>query len=311
MITTKQLAYALAVERHLHFRKAAEHCNISQSALSTALAELEKYLGFQLFERDNKKVLVTPIGKEVLERARDIMLRLDELERLADTLKTPLSYPISVGLIPTIAPYLLPKVFPELKRRYPNSQVAVVEEQTHVLLEMVRTGEIDTAIIALPFACEGLLTFEFWAEDFYWVAPKDDKLARRDQITSKELEHANLMLLKDGHCLKEHVLDVCNMPEPQSNHGFGAASLHTLVQMVLNDMGTTLIPEMAIEQLTSQYPQLSTVHLSEPSPHRRIAFVIRPNYTRMNSIEALLDICREMLKERRRGGAEMRGSADA
>lgn len=301
MITTKQLAYALAVERHLHFKKAAEHCNITQSALSTALAELEKQLGFQLFERDNKKVLVTPIGEEVLRRASDIMSRLEELERLADTLKTPLSYPISVGLIPTIAPYLLPRVFPELKHRYPHSQVAVVEEQTHVLLEMVRTGEIDTAIIALPFPCDGLLTFEFWAEDFYWVAPKDDKLARREQITSKELAHTNLMLLKEGHCLKEHILDVCKMPEPQANHGFGAASLHTLVQMVLNDMGTTLIPEMAIEQLTSQYSQLTTVHLNEPSPHRRIAFVIRPNYTRMNSIEALLEVCRKTLEEHRRG----------
>lgn len=311
MITTKQLAYALAVERNLHFKKAAEQCHISQSALSTALAELERQLGFQLFERDNKKVLVTPIGAEVLKRARDIMSRVEELERLADTLKTPLSYPLSIGLIPTIAPYLLPKIFPALKRRYPKSQLAVVEEQTHVLLEMVRVGEIDTAIIALPFPCEGLLTFEFWAEDFYWVAPKDDKLASRDQITSKELAHTNLMLLKEGHCLKEHILDVCNMPQPQANHGFGAASLHTLVQMVLNDMGTTLIPEMAIEQLTSQYPQLSTVHLSEPSPHRRLAFVIRPNYTRMNSIEALLEVCREALEERRRMGQSFRENTGA
>src|SRR5690606_27914663 len=110
MISTKQLVYALAVERTLHFKKAAEQCNITQSALSTALAELEKQLGFQIFERDNKKVLVTPIGAEVLRRARDITQRLEELERLADTLKTPLSYPISIGMIPTIAPYLLPKV---------------------------------------------------------------------------------------------------------------------------------------------------------------------------------------------------------
>jgi len=299
MISTKQLAYALAVQRHLHFKKAAEHCHITQSALSTSLAELEKQLGFQLFERDNKKVLVTPIGEEVLRRAGDIMQRLEELERLADTLKSPLTYPISIGMIPTIAPYLLPKVFPELKRQYPDCQPVVVEEQTHVLLDMVRGGELDTAIIALPYACEGLLTFEFWAEDFYWVALKEDDLSSRDQITSKELASTNLMLLKDGHCLKEHILDVCKLPEPQTNHGFGTASLNTLIQMVLNGMGTTLIPQMAIEQLTSQYPQLSTVHLNETGPHRKIAFVIRPNYTRMNSIEALLQVCRETLEKLR------------
>lgn len=296
MISTRQLSYALAVARTLHFKKAAEQCHITQSALSTALAELEKQLGFQLFERDNKKVLVTPIGLEVLRRARDIMVRVEELERLADTLKSPLSYPIRIGMIPTVAPYLLPRMLPELRRRYPDCQPAMVEEQTHVLLDMVRNGAIDTAVIALPYDCEGLLTFEFWAEDFYWVALKGEKFAGRSEIASRELARSNLMLLKDGHCLKEHILDVCRLPEPETNQGFGTASLTTLIQMVLNRMGTTLIPEMAIEQLTAQYPQLSTVHLKEPGPHRRIAFAIRPNYTRMNSIEALSEVCRDTLQ---------------
>lgn len=297
MISTKQLTYALAVERTLHFKRAAEHCHITQSALSTALAELEKQLGFQLFERDNKKVLVTPIGEEVLRRARDIMSRVEDLQRLADTLKSPLSYPITIGLIPTIAPYLLPKVFPELKLQYPDCQPVIVEEQTHVLLDMVRNGDIDTAIIALPYACDGLLTFEFWAEDFYWVALKGERFANQTEVSSKELAQQNLMLLKDGHCLKEHVLDVCKLPAPATNQGFGTASLNTLIQMVLNNMGTTLIPEMAIAQLTAQYPQLSTVHLREPSPHRRIAFVMRPNYTRINSIEALKAVCQATLQK--------------
>lgn len=296
MISTKQLFYALAVERTLHFKKAAEQCHITQSALSTALAELEKQLGFQLFERDNKRVLVTPIGLEVLRRARDIMGQVAELERLADTLKSPLSYPIRIGMIPTVAPYLLPRMLPELKRRYPDCQPAMVEEQTHVLLDMVRNGAIDTAVIALPYDCDGLLAFEFWAEDFYWVALKGGKFTSRSEIASRELARSNLLLLKEGHCLKEHILDVCKLPEPESNQGFGTASLTTLIQMVLNNMGTTLIPEMAIGQLTAQYPQLSTVHLKEPGPHRRIAFVIRPNYTRMNSIEALLDVCRSTLE---------------
>ena len=162
MISTKQLLYALAVEKHLHFRKAAQQCNISQSALSTALHELESQLGLQIFERDNRKVLVTPLGREVLARARSIIVQVEELERLADSQKQPLSFPMSVGVIPTIAPYLLPRILPAINREYPQSQLNIVEEQSHVLVDMVRTGAIDTAILALPFDCEGLLSMEFW-----------------------------------------------------------------------------------------------------------------------------------------------------
>lgn len=296
MISVKQLSYALAVERTLHFKKAAEQCNISQSALSTALSELEKQLGFQIFERDNKKVLITPVGKEVLGRARTILLQVEELERLADIYKKPLSFPISIGMIPTIAPYLLPSLLPALQTQYPTCQPTVVEEQSKVLVDMVRSGEIDTAVIALPYPCEGLLTLDFWAEDFYWVALKNAEMAGQREISSRELADANLMLLKEGHCLKEHILDVCKLPKQTANHGFGTASLHTLIQMVLTNMGTTLVPAMALKQLVSQHEQLSAVHLSEPGPHRRIAFIIRPNYTRMNSVEALIKLCREVLE---------------
>ncbi|CAA0113527.1 Hydrogen peroxide-inducible genes activator [Halioglobus japonicus] len=296
MISTKQLLYALAVEKHLHFRKAAQECNISQSALSTALHELEDQLSLQIFERDNRKVLVTPVGREVLARARSIIVQVEELERLADSQKQPLSFPMSVGVIPTIAPYLLPRILPAINREYPESQLNIVEEQSHVVVEMVKTGAIDTAILALPFDCEGLLTLEFWQEDFYWVALKGEEHTRQKEITSQELAHSNLMLLKEGHCLKDQILDTCKISEQTANHGFGATSLNTLIQMVLGKMGTTLIPEMAIEQLVSQNTQLSAVHLNEPSPHRRIAFIIRPNYTRMSSVEALIDVSKNALK---------------
>ncbi len=295
MISTKQLSYALAVARTLHFKKAAEQCHISQSALSTALAELEKQLGLQLFERDNKKVLITPIGEEVLRRAQDIMVQVHELEQLADTMKAPLSFPIALGMIPTIAPYLVPKIMPELARRYPDCEPSVIEEQTHVLVDMVRKGDIDTAIIALPYELEGLLSFEFWGEDFYWVTRKDGTSSNLEEISSKELAKHNLMLLKDGHCLKDHILDVCQLSEPKANSGFSTASLNTLIQMVLANMGSTLIPQMAIEQLTAQYPELRTIHLKERGPHRRIAFVVRPNYTRISSVEALQALCKSVL----------------
>lgn len=295
MISIKQLTYALAVEKTLHFKKAAELSNISQSALSTALHAMEKQLGLQVFERDNKKVLVTPVGKQVLEHAHNILLQVEELQHLADSQRTPLSFPLTIGVIPTICPYLLPKVLPVLNQRYPECQLNIVEDQSNMLVEQVRQGEIDAAILALPFACEGLLSMKFWQEDFYWVALKGEKHAQQQEINNHELNHCNLMLLKEGHCLKDHILEACKLTEQAANQGFGATSLNTLIQMVLGKLGTTLIPGMAIDQLISQHEELATVHLNEPGPHRSIAFILRPNYTRLSSIEALIDICKEAL----------------
>lgn len=295
MISIKQLTYALAVEKTLHFKRAAELCNISQSALSTALNELERQLGLQIFERDNKKVLITPLGAEVLEKARSIVLQVDELQLLADGQRDPLSYPLTVGVIPTICPFLLPRVLPILHERFPQARLSIVEDQSQELVDMVSRGEIDTAILALPYPCDGLLTMEFWQEDFYWVALKGEKNTQRKEIPSSELDHCELMLLKEGHCLKEHILQACTLPEQAVNTALGATSLNTLIQMVLGKLGTTLIPEMALDQLMSQHDELAAVHLGEPGPHRRIAFILRPTYSRVSTIEALIEMCEEAL----------------
>ncbi len=295
MITIKQLSYALSIEETLHFKKASEKCNISQSALSTALNELERQLGLQIFERDNKKVLVTPIGKQVLQQARSILLQVDDLQHFAETQKSPLSYPLAIGLIPTVAPYILPKLLPVLNQRYPHAKLNIVESQSHVLVEKVRKGKLDTAILALPFPCEGLLTMKFWDEDFYWVTLKGNKYSKQQEISSEKLKHCNLLLLKEGHCLKDHILSACKMTGQTANQNISATSLNTLIQMVLGNIGTTLIPEMAMEQLTAQHQSLSVVHLNEPGPHRQLAFILRPNFTRLSSIEALINICKEEL----------------
>jgi len=294
MISLKQLSYALAVERHLHFKKAAEDCSVSQSALSTALTELEKQLGLQIFERDNKKVLVTEIGKQVLDKAQSIILQVDDLYKLANAQQTALSYPLSIGIIPTIAPFLLPIVFPELAKQFPDLELQITEEQSHVLVDMVRRGDIDMAILALPFDCDGLLTFEFWEEDFYWITHSDDMQKGCKEITSDELEHSKLMLLKDGHCLKDQALSACSMSS-ESSHKLEATSLNTLIQLVAGKLGTTLVPAMALEQLINHNDLLSQAHLGEPGPHRRIAFIARPNYTGVNNIELLMDLFKKQL----------------
>ncbi len=292
MISIKQLFYAVTVEETLHFKKASEKCNISQSALSTSLSELEKQLGLQIFERDNKKVLVTPVGKQVLTQARSILLQVDDLQHFAETQKAPLSYPLTIGLIPTVAPFILPKLLPVLNQHYPEAKLDIVESQSHQLVDMVRLGELDTAILALPFPCDGLLTLKFWEEDFYWITLKGTQHAGQQEITSDELKHCNLLLLKEGHCLKDHVLSACNRTDQAAQQSFSASSLNTLIQMVLGNLGTTLIPEMAIQQLASQHKSLSVVHLNEPSPHRQLAFILRPNFNRLSSIETLIDLCK-------------------
>ncbi len=296
MISLKQVTYILAVEKTLHFRKAAELCSVSQSALSTAITEMEKQLGFQIFERDNKKVLVTSIGQLCLEKAHHIKIQMDDLYQLGQALTAPLSYPMSLGIIPTIGPYLLPGVLPEVRHQYPDFQLRIIEEQSQVLVQQVRNGELDTAILALPFNIDGLLAYEFWQEDFYWITHRDDTLAQQKKLSGTELKKTRLMLLKDGHCLKDHALAACKLPSSEIDTSLAATSLNTLVQMVAGRTGTTLVPAMALDQLLSDNSELKAAHLNEPGPHRRIAFITRPNYPSVKNIELLIQIFRQQLK---------------
>lgn len=295
MISLKQIHYALAVEQTLHFKKAAENCSVSQSALSTALSEMEKQLGFQVFERNNKQVLVTPLGREALKKAHEIKLQMDDLTRLAESLREPLDTSMSLGIIPTICPFLLPIVLPTLHARYPNLKLHISEEQSQVLVEQVRNGDLDAAILALPFACDGLLTFKFWAEDFYWITDAGDNLASKPQLDNDQLDPQRLMLLKEGHCLKDHALAVCKLPHISESH-LSATSLHTLVQLVANGMGTTFVPAMAVPQLVDSNPRIAKVPLAEPGPHREIAFIVRPNYPSVANIEVLMALFKEQMQ---------------
>lgn len=295
MITLRQLEFALAVAKHRHFKRAAEECNISQSALSLGIAELEKQLDTQIFERNNKHVLITPIGEALLERAKSIFLEINDLTTLAHNHQSPLSYPMTIGIIPTVAPFLLPKVLPVLNQDYPNFHIQIVESQTERLIEKVRYGHIDTAIIALPYLIEGLHTFEFWEEDFFALFANDKPESKLEAISSDDLSQTNLLLLGEGHCLTSHVLSVCSLDKTELNSNFSDASLNTLIQMSLSGMGTTLVPEMALKQLRHQHTHINTVRISEPSPHRRIAFISRLNYARVNDIRLLSDIFRKTL----------------
>ena len=298
MITLKQLHYALAVEKTLHFKKAAEACNVSQSALSTAITELEKQLGVTIFERNNKQVLVTHHGFLLLNKAKKIKIEVDELIQVSQTNKKPFFNSMTIGVIPTIGPYLLPKVLPDLRKKYSKFKLKIIEEQSHVLVDMVRNGDIDAAILALPYNIEGLMQFDFWQEDFYWVSHKDECSSQIQEISSEELEIEKLMLLKDGHCLKDHALAACSLQNKIQNSDFDSASLHTLIQMVAGKLGSTLVPQMALDQLIYNESELRAIHLNEPGPHRTISLIIRPNYVRVNEITLLKELFNKQLTEK-------------
>jgi len=297
MISLKQIKYALAVGRNLHFRKAAEECNISQSALSTALQEMEQQLGFSIFERDNKKVLITPLGEELLKKAQNINIQVEDISKMRQSFGQLLSGPFSVGMIPTIAPYLLPMLLPSLNKRYPNLELSVAEEQSHVLVDRVRRGELDCGILALPYNCHGLLEFKFWDENFFWVSHRElAPPSNQPSINAQSLESKNLMLLSEGHCLKDHALAACHLTS-QAAHSLSATSLTTLIQLVRGKLGSTLVPAIGLEQLVDHYPELVRLPLSEAGPHRQLAFIVRPNYPNIDNIEMMISIAKQALKE--------------
>ncbi|WP_372783609.1 LysR substrate-binding domain-containing protein [Litorivivens sp.] len=295
MISLKQLNYAIAVDKQRHFKRAAEECAVSQSALSTAIAELESQLGLQIFERNNKQVLVTVQGMRVLAKAREVVAGVKDLYRLSEQEQAPLSLPLSLGVIPTIGPYLLPQALPWVREQHPNSQITIIEEQSAVLVDKVRNGELDTAILALPYPIEGLHAFEFWAEDFYLVTHKADALAGKTRVAGKQLRDTRLLLLKDGHCLKDHALSACRLPASETDQALAGTSLHTLIQMAAGRLGSTLVPEMALDALLGSNRELVAIPLQDPGPHRRLAFITRLNYAGVPNVEYLKGLFREAL----------------
>ena len=296
MLTFKQIDYALAVGKNLHFKKAAEECYVSPSTLSNAITELETQLGVKIFERNNKKVIVTSLGHEILSKAKKIKLEVKNIHELAQHNVDGLSSSLSIGIIPTISPYFLPLVLPKIQKEFSNLQLKIEEGQSQILTNRVKEGDLDMAILALPYDVQDLMSFKFWEEDFFWVSHSQNKNAGKSEIRASELEHSELMLLEDGHCLKDHILDACNI-DSSSQYSLKASSLNTLIQLVKGKMGTTLVPEMALKELVGNKKDLSISHLDEPGPHREIALIIRPNYAGMESVKVLIDFFGNSLRE--------------
>ena len=272
MITLRQLRYFNALARQGHFGRAAEACAISQPALSMQIKELEDALGGVLLERSPRQVALTTFGEEAAPRVRDILRLVDELEDLARASRDRLAGRLRIGMIPTIAPYLLPEVIGNLTRMHPELDIHVRETLTPKLIEELADGRLDTAIVALPVSEPSLVEVALFSEHFLLVRPGEDE--GKPMPSSKMLRTMRLLLLEEGHCFRDQALSFCNMQSSPPREVLDASSLSTLVQMVSAGIGVTLIPEMAVA-VETRSASVSVTRFKNPQPSRTIGMVWR------------------------------------
>ena len=296
MITLKQINYALSIQKNLHFKKAADECFVSPSTLSNAIHEMEAQLGTQIFERDNKKVIVTRSGEEILKKAKEIKIQMQDIYKYKENNDSIANSSISIGIIPTIGPYFLPLILPALREKFPKMNLKIIEDQSSQLVTKVKDGDLDMAILALPFDIKGLLALKFWKENFFLVSHKEEMLDKENKIKAKNIDTSNLLVLEDGHCLKKHIISVCKISS-KKNFSMESSSIGTLIQLVAGKMGKTLLPKLAVNQLIESIPDLVETELDEPGPHRELAVIIRPKYLGLESIEELIEIFKTELKK--------------
>jgi LysR family hydrogen peroxide-inducible transcriptional activator len=245
--TLRQLHYLDALARAKHFGRAAEAASVTQSTLSAALKDLESTLGVTLVDRGRRRVVFTPAGEEVLRRGRLLLEGADELVAAAAAARAPLSGLLRLGVIPTIGPFLLPKVLPGLRRAFPKLKLVLVEDQTARIVDQLDSGALDVLLLALPCDCGSAETMDLFEDEFLATVPKGHAFAAVRVVPPDRLADEPLLLLQEGHCLRGHALSVCNFTDPALGPAVEATSLHTLVQMVDGGLGVTLLPRMAID----------------------------------------------------------------
>ena len=288
----KQLQYLVALSEHLSFTRAAEACFVTQSTLSAGLKELEDLLDARLVERDRQTVLMTPLGLEVARRARDVLASARNLAEFASGATAPMSGLLRLGVIPTVAPFLLPPCLARLRERYPALRLALREDLTAGLLQRLEEGRLDFALIALPYETAHLLVEPLFDDALWLVGRKGDAAvkARRPGITAALV--GRLLLLEEGHCLRDHALHACSAAPRPPQEGVEATSLLTLVQMIEFGFGLGLVPEMAVRSGLADSPGLTARALAQPGPSRTIALVARRSTPRLADMQALAALIR-------------------
>lgn len=280
----RQLSYLLAIQEHGSFKKAADDCAVTQSTLSAGIKELENVLGHQLVNRNRKAATLTPFGIEVAEKAQEILEDTDRIVARSKLLNEPLSGPLRLGVIPTIAPYMLPDILPKMTESFPRLELQLFEDMTDKLLEMLNKNQIDLALMAFPYETPNLSQYFLFEEKFYAAVHENQQ---NSKIHSKDLKPDNLLLLEEGHCMRNHALSACDLQIPKQRKTFSATSLPTLIQMVRAGFGMTLLPEMACQPET--IPKGITLLPFEDKipPTRQIGFCWRENDPRRKDYETL------------------------
>jgi LysR family hydrogen peroxide-inducible transcriptional activator len=293
----RDLRYLVALADERHFGRAAERCYVSQPTLSAQIRKLEEYLGVTLVERQPKRVTLTETGEKIVQRARRLLLEADAIVEVAKTERDPLAGPLRLALIPTVGPYLLPHVARPLRRALPRLKLMLYEYQTGPLLEKLRDGELDLGILALPVAADGLASAELYEEPFTLAVPASHPLATRERVRIDDLEGETLLLLEDGHCLRDQALEVCSRVAVGEEGDYRATSLETLRQMVAAGHGVTLLPELAAAAPVGTARGLKVKPFAKPAPSRTIGAVWRKSTTRGKAIEAIVATARAAMKE--------------
>jgi LysR family hydrogen peroxide-inducible transcriptional activator len=289
-IKLKDLRYLVAVADAGHFGQAAERCFISQPTLSAQLKKLEEYLGVQLIERQTRGATLTQAGAQIVARARLILSASDEVVTIAQTYRDPLSGRLRVAMIPTVGPYVLPQVAPAVRKQMPRLDLLLFEYQTAAILEKLQTGDIDVGVLALPVDNEGLAARKLYDEEFNVALPANHRLAKQTTVRLADLENESLLLLEEGHCLRDQALEVCGRISIHERQDFRATSLETLRQMVAAGAGVTLMPELASRGAYGNARGVAIRPLVRPTPHRQIGAVWRKSSARLAAIQAFCDI---------------------
>lgn len=285
--TLRQLRHLVALADTTHFGRAAEAAHVTQSTLSASIKELEGVLAVPLVDRTKRRVVLTPAGVETVSRARRIIGEVEDLTLSVRGTGAPLSGVLRMGVIPTIGPFLLPRILPRLRTRFPELKLYLTEDMTERLVEDLRAGRLDILLLALPCDCTGAETILLFDDPFFVATPPDHPLARKNKIGSEDLTDAPLLLLKEGHCLRAHALEACELADRARVQPFEATSLFTLAQMVDNGLGVTLLPKMALDAGLTQGTRVVNRPLDTQDAKRTIGLAFRKGTARRAEFELL------------------------
>jgi LysR family transcriptional regulator, hydrogen peroxide-inducible genes activator len=295
--TLRQLRYLVALEDERHFGRAAQSCHVTQSTLSAGLKELEQILGVTLIDRNLRRVTPTAAGRDIIDRARRILREMEEVAETARAAREPLTGGLHIGVIPTVGPFLLPRALSRLNRDYPALKPYLREEQTALLIEGINDGRFDVLLMAFPYDAPGLETHTLLHDGFWIACPQDHPLTRKRFVTPDEAPRDELLLLEDGHCLREHALAACRMECAPRHEGFRGTSLYMLAHMVALGMGVTLLPDMAVRSGLANIPGVVVRPLTKDAPARRICLAWRKASPRQPEFQMLADVLADALRD--------------